>query len=65
VEAVAAALPAHWRVAEQDRVRTLYLDDAPVTRIVYSGAPRWSGTVRVENTRYHYHLTIQFAAPGN
>jgi len=60
-DAVAAALPAGWRVAEQGRRRTLYLDDAPVMEITYSDAQRWSGTVVLENLRYHYKLTIQFA----
>jgi hypothetical protein len=60
-EAVAAALPAGWRVAEQGKTRTLYLADEPIMRIAYSGDPRWSGTVVLENLRYHYKLTIQFA----
>lgn len=61
-EAVAAALPAGWRVADQGRIRTLYLDDAPIMQISYSDAQRWSGTVVLESMRYHYKLTIQFAA---
>jgi hypothetical protein len=32
-----------------------------VMEIVYSGSPRWSGSVVLENLRYHYKLTIQFA----
>jgi hypothetical protein len=60
-DAIAAALPAGWRVAEQGSKRTLYLADEPVMEIVYSGNPRWSGTVVLENLRYHYKLTIQFA----
>jgi hypothetical protein len=28
--------------------------------ISYSGMPRWSGTVLLENLRYRYRLTIQF-----
>ena len=62
VEAVAAALPPAWQVAEQGKVRTLTLAGEPVMRIVYSGEPRWSGTVVLDNLRYHYKLTIQFAA---
>jgi hypothetical protein len=61
--AVAAALPQGWRIAEQGLGRTLYLDEEPVMRISYSGMPRWSGTVVLENIRYHYKLTIQ-AAPN-
>lgn len=60
-EAIAAALPAGWRIAEQGARRTLYLDEQPIMLIDYSGQPRWSGTVVLENLRYHYRLTIQFA----
>lgn len=60
-DAIAAALPAGWRVAEQGRKRTVYLADEPIMEIAYSGDPRWSGTVVLENLRYHYKLTIQFA----
>jgi hypothetical protein len=60
-DAIAAVLPAGWRVAEQGAMRTLYLADEPVMQIVYSGSPRWSGIVVLENLRYHYKLTIQFA----
>ncbi|MES2260683.1 MAG: DUF3261 domain-containing protein [Pseudomonadota bacterium] len=60
-DAVARALPAGWKIAEQGLRRTLYLDDAPIMQIAYSGQPRWSGTVVLDNLRYHYRLTIQFA----
>ena len=60
-EAIATALPQGWRIAEQGLGRTLYLENAPVMQISYSGTPRWSGTVVLENLRYHYKLTIQFA----
>ncbi|QCP14668.1 DUF3261 domain-containing protein [Pseudoduganella umbonata] len=66
VEAVAKALPPGWRIAEEGRgkglLRTLYLNEEPIMRIDYSGSPRWSGTVVLENLRYKYRLTIQFAA---
>ena len=67
VAAVAAALPAGWRVAETPSasgvglLRTLYLGDETIMQISYAGLPRWSGTVVLENLRYHYRLTIQFA----
>jgi len=61
VDAVARALPAGWRIEEQGLRRTLYLQDEAVMRIAYSGTPRWSGTVVLENLRYKYRLTIQFA----
>ena len=64
VEAVARALPAGWRIDEQGLRRTLYLDGEPIMRIAYSGSPRWSGTVVLENLRYKYRLTIQFAEAG-
>lgn len=63
-ESITTALPAGWRVAEQGATRTLYLENEPIMRIVYSGSPRWSGTVVLENLRYHYKLTIQFAQEG-
>lgn len=61
VEAVAQALPAGWRIAEAGLHRTLYLGDEPIMEIAYSGTPRWSGTVVLDNLRYKYRLTIQFA----
>lgn len=61
VEAVARALPTGWRIEEEGLRRTLYLNDEPIMKIAYSGRPRWSGTVVLENLRYKYRLTIQFA----
>ena len=63
VDALARALPAGWRIEEEGQGlrRTLYLRDEPIMRIAYSGLPRWSGTVVLENLRYKYRLTIQFA----
>lgn len=63
--AIAQALPAGWRIDEQGMHRTLYLGAEPVMLIDYSAQPRWSGTVVLQNLRYHYRLTIQFAAPDN
>jgi len=62
--AVAQALPAGWRVGEHGLRRTVYLDDEPIMLIDYSGLPRWSGTVVLENLRYKYRLTIEFAPAG-
>jgi hypothetical protein len=59
--AIAQALPAGWRVVDQGLQRTLYLDGAAVATIAYSAMPRWSGTVVLDNLRYHYRLTIQSA----
>ncbi|MFZ6870869.1 DUF3261 domain-containing protein [Undibacterium sp. Di27W] len=61
VNAIVQALPAGWRVEEQGLHRSLYLDDKLVVTVDYSGMPRWSGTVVLNNLRYHYRLTIQSA----
>jgi len=63
-DAIAAALPAGWRIEDDGLRRTLYLDGAPETVIRYTGMPRWSGTVVLDNLRYHYRLTIQSVAAG-
>ena len=60
-EAIWQALPAGWRIEEQGLHRTLLQGDDIVTSIDYSGQPRWSGTVVLENRRFHYRLTIQSA----
>lgn len=57
--AIQRALPAGWRIEEHGLRRTLLLDDVPVMQIGYSGQPRWSGTVILDNLRYGYRLTIQ------
>ncbi len=59
--AIAQGLPAGWRIEDQGLRRTLYRDQRVVATIAYSGLPRWSGTVTLENLRYNYRLTIQSA----
>lgn len=59
IEAIREALPQGWRIEENDRCRTLYLDDKPMLKIDYGGEHRWSGTVTLSNLRYGYRLTIQ------
>lgn len=59
--AIRAALPAGWRIDEQGLRRTLSLNGETVLRIDYSGQPRWSGTVVLDNLRYRYRLTVQSA----
>ena len=61
VEAVAASLPNGWRIEEAGMLRRLYLGDELVTSIAYSAQPRWSGTIKMDNLRYKYRLTIQSA----
>ncbi|MFZ4875463.1 DUF3261 domain-containing protein [Janthinobacterium sp. Mn2066] len=63
-EAIAQALPAGWRIEDEGLRRTLSLNGEVVTVIDYSGMPRWSGTVVLDNLRYHYRLTIQNAPDG-
>ena len=64
-EAIAQALPAGWRIEDSGLRRTLFLHDEAVTVIDYSGMPRWSGTVVLDNLRYRYRLTIQNAPEGS
>lgn len=64
LESVSRALPAGWRIQEQWLERSLYMGDSLVCVIHYSAMPRWSGTVRLENLRYHYIITIQ-SLPNN
>lgn len=60
-QAIAASLPSGWRIAEEGLQRRLYLNEELVSTITYSGQPRWSGTVVMDNARYKYRLTIQSA----
>lgn len=58
-DVIRAALPAGWRIEEQDRRRTLWSDGTLVMVIDYSAEPRWGGKVTLSNLRYQYQLTIQ------
>ncbi|MBB5607750.1 MULTISPECIES: DUF3261 domain-containing protein [unclassified Janthinobacterium] len=62
--AIAQALPAGWHIEDEGLRRTLSLNGEVVTVIAYSSMPRWSGTVVLDNLRYHYRLTIQNAPDG-
>ncbi len=59
VDAVRAALPAGWQVEEQGLRRTLSLDGETIMVVNYSGMPRWSGKLVLDNLRYKYRLTIE------
>lgn len=59
LDSIVQTLPVGWRIEDDGLQRTLYLEDTVVLKIQYSGFPRWSGTVRLENLRYKYSLTIQ------
>lgn len=61
---IRAALPSGWRLEENGLRRTILEKDAPVTVIDYSGQPRWSGTVELQNLRFDYRLTIRTAPAG-
>lgn len=65
VDAINQSLPVGWRIEDNGLLRTLYRGDTAVTMIHYSSMPRWSGTVILENLRYHYRLTIQSAPTGS
>jgi hypothetical protein len=60
-DAIARSLPAGWRIEEAGQRRTLYLNGELVATVTYSGQPRWSGTIVLDNLRYKYRLTIQSA----
>lgn len=57
--AVRAALPPGWQVEEQGLRRTLSLNGETIMVVTYSGTPRWSGKLVLENLRYKYRLTIE------
>ena len=61
VGAVAAQLPPGWHIEETGMLRRLYLGDELVTTVAYSATPRWNGTIKMDNLRYKYRLTIQSA----
>lgn len=58
IEAIAAALPAGWKIEDQGLKRTLTLNGDVVATISYSGMPRWQGTAVLDNVRYQYRLTV-------
>lgn len=59
LKTIQKALPAGWRIEDDGLQRNLYKDNVLVCQINYSSMPRWSGTVKLENFRYHYSLMIQ------
>lgn len=61
---ISKALPADWRLEDEGMRRTLLWNGVPETVIRYTEMPRWSGTVVLENLRYHYRLTIQSVPAG-
>ncbi|WP_295749393.1 DUF3261 domain-containing protein [Undibacterium sp.] len=63
-DAISAALPAGWRVQDQGLRRSLYFADTIVATIDYSGMPRWSGSIILNNLRYQYRLSIQSVPSG-
>jgi hypothetical protein len=63
-DAIAAALPTGWTIEDDGLRRTLYMNGTAVTVIDYQAMPRWSGTVVLDNLRYHYRLTIQSVPAG-
>lgn len=64
IAAIRNALPPGWHIEDEGLRRSLYLENKLVCDIHYSAMPRWSGTVKLENFRYHYTITIQSKPPG-
>jgi len=64
IAAIRTALPPGWRIEDQGMQRSLYLGDTLICAIQYGAMPRWSGTVKLENFRYRYTITIQ-SQPNN
>ena len=64
VHALRSALPAGWRIEENGARRILLAGELPVTKIDYSGEPRWNGKIVVHNLRCRYRLTIQSVPSG-
>ena len=65
VEVIRNALPSGWSIEDVGARRTLRLADQPVLVIDYSGEPRWSGKIELNNMRYPYRLTIHSIASGS
>jgi hypothetical protein len=64
VDVLRRALPLGWRIEENGTRRILLAGELPVTEIDYTGEPRWSGKIVVNNLRYRYRLTIQSVLTG-
>lgn len=60
-DVVRAALPAGWSLADSASTRVLSEADTVRTSISYSSAPRWSGTISLNNRQFDYRLTIRSA----
>ena len=55
--------PPGWQIEDRDLRRILTAGDEVVTEISYTSMPPWSGSVKLENHRLHYTLTVQTAQP--
>lgn len=60
-DVVRAALPPGWSLADSASTRVLSESDTVRTSISYSGLPRWSGTISLNNQQFDYRLTIRSA----
>jgi len=63
-EEINKALPSGWRLEDDGLRRTLYFGSETIAVVRYQQMPRWSGTVVLDNVRYHYRLTIQSVPAG-
>ncbi len=57
-DAIRAALPAGWALADDGTRRTLTNSGREVEIIAYSGTPRWVGRITLRNLEYDYSLVI-------
>jgi hypothetical protein len=59
INAIRKALPVGWSITENNKQRTLLLNNIPIMIIKYSNKHRWDGKIVLTNLRYHYRLIIQ------
>lgn len=57
-EAIRAALPAGWSLADDTTERVLSQHGRIVASIRYTANPRWQGRIELNNQQYGYRLTI-------
>ncbi len=58
IDAIRAALPSGWALADDGTRRTLTNSGREVEVIAYSGTPRWVGRITLRNSEYDYSLVI-------
>lgn len=56
-DVIQKALPANWKIEENNKQRIILLNNKPIIFITYLN----DNTVTLKNLRYHYQITIQSA----